>query len=36
MITSTEQLFTDARTQNGYSAQPVPADTLRKLYGPQK
>jgi 3-hydroxypropanoate dehydrogenase len=32
MITSTEQLFTDARTQNGYSAEPVPDDTLRQLY----
>ena len=32
MITSTEQLFTEARTQNGYRAMPVPADTLRQLY----
>jgi 3-hydroxypropanoate dehydrogenase len=32
MITSTEQLFTEARTQNGYSAEPVPDDTLRQLY----
>jgi len=32
MITSTEQLFTDARTQNGYSPEPVPDDTLRQLY----
>jgi 3-hydroxypropanoate dehydrogenase len=32
MITSTEQLFTDARTQNGYSAEPVPDDTLHQLY----
>jgi 3-hydroxypropanoate dehydrogenase len=32
MITSTEQLFTGARTQNGYSAEPVPDDTLRQLY----
>jgi len=36
MITSTEQLFTDARTQNGYSAEPVPDDTLRQLYGLMK
>jgi len=32
MITSTEQLFTEARTQNGYSAKPVPDETLRQLY----
>jgi 3-hydroxypropanoate dehydrogenase len=32
MITSTEQLFTEARTQNGYRAEPVPDDTLRQLY----
>jgi len=32
MITSTEQLFTEARTQNGYSAEPVPDETLRQLY----
>lgn len=32
MITSTDQLFTDARTQNGYSAEPVPDTTLRQLY----
>ena len=32
MITRTEQLFTDARTQNGYSAEPVSDDTLRRLY----
>ena len=32
MITSTEQLFTDARTQNGYTPEPVLDDTLRQLY----
>lgn len=32
MITSTEQLFTDARTQNGYQPEPVPDATLRQLY----
>jgi 3-hydroxypropanoate dehydrogenase len=32
MITSTEQLFTEARTQNGYRAEPVSDDTLRQLY----
>ena len=32
MITSTEQLFTDARTQNGYKPEAVPDDTLRQLY----
>ena len=32
MITSTEQLFTEARTQNGYKPEPVPDDTLRQLY----
>ncbi len=32
MITSTEQLFTEARTQNGYRAEPVPDETLRQLY----
>ena len=32
MITSTEQLFTDARTQNGYKPGPVSDDTLRQLY----
>jgi len=32
MITSTEQLFTDARTQNGYKPDPVSDDTLRQLY----
>lgn len=32
MITSTEQLFTDARTQNGYLDTPVSDDTLRQLY----
>jgi 3-hydroxypropanoate dehydrogenase len=32
MITSTEQLFTEARTQNGYRAQAVSDDTLRQLY----
>jgi 3-hydroxypropanoate dehydrogenase len=32
MITTTEKLFTDARTQNGYLPQPVSDDTLRRLY----
>jgi len=32
MNTSTEQLFTEARTQNGYHPDPVPDDTLRALY----
>jgi 3-hydroxypropanoate dehydrogenase len=32
MITSTEQLFTEARTQNGYLDQPVSDDTLRQLF----
>ena len=32
MITSTEQLFTDARTQNGYTSEAVSDDTLRQVY----
>jgi 3-hydroxypropanoate dehydrogenase len=32
MITSTEQLFTQARTQNGYKPEPVSDATLRELY----
>ncbi len=32
MITSTEQLFTEARTQNGYLREAVSDDTLRQLY----
>jgi 3-hydroxypropanoate dehydrogenase len=32
MITSTELLFTEARTQNGYRPEPVADDTLRQLY----
>jgi len=32
MQVSTEQLFTRARTQNGYLDQPVSDDTLRQLY----
>jgi 3-hydroxypropanoate dehydrogenase len=32
MITSTEQLFTDARTQNGYRPEPVSDELLRQLY----
>jgi len=32
MITSTERLFTQARTQNGYMPEPVPDATLRELY----
>lgn len=32
MITSTERLFTHARTQNGYKPEPVSDETLRQLY----
>jgi 3-hydroxypropanoate dehydrogenase len=32
MNVSTDQLFTGARTQNGYLPDPVPDDTLRALY----
>jgi len=32
MNLSTEQLFTDARTQNGYLDEPVPDATLERLY----
>jgi hypothetical protein len=32
MQTSTERLFTEARTQNGYRPQPVPDETLHALY----
>jgi 3-hydroxypropanoate dehydrogenase len=32
MITSTEQLFTEARTQNGYRPEAGADDTLRQLY----
>jgi 3-hydroxypropanoate dehydrogenase len=32
MQITTEQLFTDARTQNGYHPDPVADDTLRALY----
>ena len=32
MHVSTEQLFTEARTQNGYLPTPVSDDTLRQLY----
>ena len=32
MNVSTEQLFTAARTQNGYFDDPVSDDTLRQLY----
>lgn len=32
MTTSIEQLFTNARTQNGYKPEPVADDTLRQLY----
>ncbi len=32
MIVSTEQLFTEARTQNGYLDQPVSDEQLRQLY----
>jgi 3-hydroxypropanoate dehydrogenase len=32
MQVTTEQLFTEARTQNGYRPEPVADDTLRQLY----
>ena len=32
MNTSTEQLFTEARTQNGYLDQPVSDEQLRQLF----
>ena len=32
MNVTTEQLFTEARTQNGYLPEPVSEDTLRRLY----
>lgn len=32
MITSTERLFTHARTQNGYKSEAVSDETLRQLY----
>lgn len=32
MNITTEQLFTEARTQNGYLPQPVPDEQLRQLY----
>jgi len=32
MITSTEQLFTEARTHNGFFPEPIPEATLRALY----
>lgn len=32
MIVSTEQLFEDARTQNGFLPDPVSDDTLRRIY----
>ena len=32
MNITTEQLFDDARTQNGFTAEPVPEATLRQLY----
>ena len=32
MNVTTEQLFSDARTQSGYLAEPVSDDTLRQLY----
>ena len=32
MNVTTEQLFTEARTQNGYLEQPLPDDRLRELY----
>jgi 3-hydroxypropanoate dehydrogenase len=32
MNVTTEQLFTEARTHNGFSAEPIPEATLRQLY----
>ncbi len=32
MNVTTEQLFTQARTHNGFSAEPVPNETLRAIY----
>jgi 3-hydroxypropanoate dehydrogenase len=32
MIVTTEQLFTEARTQNGFSPEPIPEAKLRALY----
>jgi 3-hydroxypropanoate dehydrogenase len=32
MIITTEQLFTEARTHNGFFAEPIPEATLRELY----
>ena len=32
MNVTTDQLFTDARTHNGFTAEPVPETTLRQLY----
>lgn len=32
MNITTEQLFDNARTQNGFTAEPIPEATLRKLY----
>ena len=32
MNVTTEQLFDNARTQNGFTAEPVPESTLRELY----
>ena len=36
MNVTTEQLFDHARTQNGFTAQPVPEATLRQLYDMMK
>ncbi|MEO8078993.1 MAG: malonic semialdehyde reductase [Caldimonas sp.] len=32
MNVTTEQLFTDARTHNGFSDEPIPVETLRAIY----
>ena len=32
MNVTTEQLFTEARSQNGFTSEPVPLDKLRELY----
>ncbi len=36
MNVTTEQLFDNARTQNGFTAEPVPESTLRQLYDMMK
>ena len=36
MNVTTEQLFDNARTQNGFTAEPVPESTLHQLYDMMK